>query len=431
VVIKAGTKSAAIAVQVTDNGANEDDKTVVVSMGAPTHGVRGRTTTSTVTIINADPVPAVSFGSARSRGEEKKRPVRIKAVLSAASGRPVTVEYGVAGGTAISGKDYSLPGGVLTFLPGETLQEIMIDVNKNGFSGGDRTIELVLRNPNNAVPGESMVHTHTIPAGAVPPKPTIAFTSEGQRLSKQARTVAVTVQLSTVSARDVIVPFSVTGTAVQGKDYIIMPSPVVIKAGERTAAVLIVLKDEVPVETDKAVDIKLSNPDNALLGKPGVYRLVIVKDTIPSIAVVPFFNVSNNKNAGDIMTLQFVKELIKLKSFVVIEPGVVRQQFLDMRVVMIEGISSADIDLISENVAADLILTGKVTEYQDYEDTWGKPRVDFYVMLIARDNKRIVWSSKSNNSGDDGVTLFDWGTVNTANAMVSEMANIVRKMMVE
>jgi hypothetical protein len=52
-------------------------------------------------------------------------------------------------------------------------------------------------------------------------------------------------------------------------------------------------------------------------------------------------------------------------------------------------------------------------------------------MLIARDNKRIVWSSKSNNSGDDGVTLFDWGTVNTANAMVSEMANIVRKMMVE
>jgi hypothetical protein len=131
------------------------------------------------------------------------------------------------------------------------------------------------------------------------------------------------------------------------------------------------------------------------------------------------------------MTLQFVKELIKLKSFVVIEPGVVRQQFLDMRVVMIEGISSADIDLISENVAADLILTGKVTEYQDYEATWGKPRVDFYVMLIARNNKRIVWSSKSNNSGDDGVTLFDWGTVNTANAMVSEMANIVRKMMVE
>jgi TolB-like protein len=418
-------------VQVVDNGVNEGDKTVVVSMGVPTHGVQGKTTKSMVAIIDTNPVPAVLFRSVKSRGDEKKSPVRIGVVLDAASGRPVTVEYGVVGGTAISGKDYSLPGGVLTFLPGETLQEIMIDVKKNGFSGSDRTIEVVLRNPNNAILGESMLHTHAVPARAVPPKPTIAFISEGQRLSKNARTVAVTVQLSTVSARDVIVPFSVVRSAAQGNNYTITPSPVVIKAGERTAEVLIAMKDGVPVETDETVEIKLLNPDNALLGKPGVYRLVIVKDTIPSIAVVPFFNVSGKKNAGDIMTLQFVKELTKLKSFMVIEPGVVRQQLLDMRIVMIEGISSADIELISLNVDADLILTGKVTDYLDYEDTWGKPRVDFYVMLIAKNNKKIVWSSKSNNTGDDGVTLFDWGTVNTANAMVSEMANIVRKMMVE
>jgi hypothetical protein len=129
--------------------------------------------------------------------------------------------------------------------------------------------------------------------------------------------------------------------------------------------------------------------------------------------------------------LQFIKELNKLRNFVVIEPGVIRQQLLNMRVVMTEGVSSADIDLITTNVDADLILTGKVTDYQDYEGDWGKPRVDFYVMLIAKNSKKIVWSSKSNNTGDDGVILFDWGTVRTANAMVSEMANIVRKMMIE
>jgi hypothetical protein len=102
-----------------------------------------------------------------------------------------------------------------------------------------------------------------------------------------------------------------------------------------------------------------------------------------------------------------------------------------MRVVMTEGISSADIDLITMNVDADLILTGKVTDYVDNEATWGKPRVDFAVMLIAKNSKKIVWSSKSNNTGDDGMTLFEWGTVKTANAMVSQMANIVRNMMVE
>ena len=54
-VIKAGERSAAITVQVSDNGLNEDDKTVVVSMGVPTHAVQGKTTTSTVTIVDTDP----------------------------------------------------------------------------------------------------------------------------------------------------------------------------------------------------------------------------------------------------------------------------------------------------------------------------------------------------------------------------------------
>ena len=66
-----GTRSAAITVQVADNGVNEDDKTVVVSMGVPTNAVQGKTTTSTVTIVDTDPVPTVSFASASSSGEEK------------------------------------------------------------------------------------------------------------------------------------------------------------------------------------------------------------------------------------------------------------------------------------------------------------------------------------------------------------------------
>jgi len=352
-------------------------------------------------------------------------------VLSGPSGKPVTVEYGVKGGTAVLGKDYALPGGVLTFEPGETSQEIMMDIKKDVISSSDRSIDLVLKNPKGADLGAGTVHTHAIPAVAsISTKPTVSFTSASQRLSKNAGTVAVTVQLSEALERDVIVPFTVTGTAAKGKDYTITSSPAVIKAGERTAVIMIAMKREVPVDTDETVELKLSRPDNVLLGNPWLYRLVIVKDTVPSIAVVPFFNQSGKTHGGDVMMLQFVKELNKLKNFVVIEPGVIRQQLLDMRIVMSEGISSSDIDLLTANLDADLILTGKVTDYQD-EAIYGKPRVNFYVMLIEKNSKKIVWSSKSNNVGDDGVTLFDWGTIRTANAMVSEMANIVRKMMVQ
>jgi TolB-like protein len=151
--------------------------------------------------------------------------------------------------------------------------------------------------------------------------------------------------------------------------------------------------------------------------------LVMVKDDIPTIAVVPFFNGSTKKNAGDILMLQFVKELSKLNNFVVIEPGVVREQFLNKRIIMYEGISSADIGLITSNIDADFILTGKVMSYQDNIELYGRPQVSFSMMLLDSSSKKVIWASRSYNSGNDAVTLFDWGSVNSATEMVSEMVN--------
>jgi TolB-like protein len=427
-VIKAGERSAAITVTAADNGVNEDDKTVVVSMGVPANGVQGKTTTSTVIIVDTDPQPAVSFTSASASGEEKKSPVRLEVALSAASGRPVTVEYAATGGTAIQGKDYALQGGPLTFAPGETAKVIAIDIKNHHIYSDSKTVEVSLKNPKNAVLGSSVVYAYTIINNH--PKPTVAIRSANQRLRKSAGRADITVQLSEVSGKDVIVHFTVSGTANQGRDFAITPGPVVIKAGTRSAEIAISMKDNIPVEADKTIEVKLLNPGNAFLGLPVQCRLVMVKDTIPTIAVVPFFNGSTKKNAGDIMMFQFVKELKKLEDFVVIEPGVVREQFLTMRVIMDEGVSSSDIDLIASNIDADLILAGKVMDYQDDIALYGQPQVAFSVMLIDRSSKKIIWASRSYNRGDDAVTLFDWGSVNSANEMVSEMVRVLRKRVV-
>jgi hypothetical protein len=47
--------------------------------------------------------------------------------------------------------------------------------------------------------------------------------------------------------------------------------------------------------------------------------------------------------------------------------------------------------------------------------------VDFSALLIERKSQEVVWASESDNEGDDGVFFFDWGKVNTAHAMASEM----------
>jgi len=163
-----------------------------------------------------------------------------------------------------------------------------------------------------------------------------------------------------------------------------------------------------------------------------VYRsFEISPDKKYTVAVVPFFNRSDRKNGGEITALHFVKELTRIEEFDVVEPGVVRQGLLNLRVIMEEGVSLANADIIFGILNVDLILSGKVLDYQDYQGASGTPKVNFSVLLIERKSRLIVWSSESYNEGDDGVFLFDWGKVNTAYTMTSQMAQAIGKIMVK
>jgi TolB-like protein len=148
------------------------------------------------------------------------------------------------------------------------------------------------------------------------------------------------------------------------------------------------------------------------------------------VAVAPFFNRSERKYAGEILVLHFIRQLKGFENFEVIEPGMVRQELLNSRIIMQDGISLADADALFAGLNADLLVSGRVMDYQDYQGAWGKPKVDFSSMVIERKSREVIWSSDSHNEGDDGVFFFDRGRVNTAHAMASQMVQRVGKMMV-
>jgi len=77
------------------------------------------------------------------------------------------------------------------------------------------------------------------------------------------------------------------------------------------------------------------------------------------------------------MVLHFAKELKRFKTFDVIEPGMVRQVFLQVRIIMDQGISLADAESVMSLLNADLILTGGVTDYEDYQGGVGSPKSVF------------------------------------------------------
>ena len=152
------------------------------------------------------------------------------------------------------------------------------------------------------------------------------------------------------------------------------------------------------------------------------YRSPIIEpEWTYTVAVLPFLNQSDRRYAGEILALNFVAQMIPQKKFSVVEPGMVRQVFLQQRIIMDDGISFADAHVLFTKLNVDLILAGKIFDYQDYQGTSGKAKVDFSALAIERQSREVVWTCQSHNEGDHGVFFFDWGQINTAHVMASEM----------
>ncbi len=186
---------------------------------------------------------------------------------------------------------------------------------------------------------------------------------------------------------------------------------------------------------DKTVGIITASLVDAMAGKKGVeqagrwfhprfaYRSPILDPSRSyTMAVLPFSNQTPRANAGALVELHLVRELSRVPNLTVIEPGVVRKELLKFRMVMREGVSLADAQLLQVALEVDLVVSGKVLEYLDVEGSWGKPSVDFSTWIIEKRSREVVWASRSRAEGDDGVFFFDWGRMYTANVMASRMA---------
>src|SRR5208283_1782100 len=295
-VIKAGMTNAAVRVALIDNGVNEEDKTVVVAMGMPSNAALGQNPVHTLTIEDTDPAPAVTFALGSSSGKAGEGPAKLDVSLSAVSGKKITVDYAVTGGTAQGGRDYLLKNGTLTFNPGETVKAIEMELNQSPLYDDDKTVEVGLSKPVNAALGTPRVNTYTIMNTV--PMPKVTFSSPSQDVKEDAGTITVTAQLSAASGKDVVVPFTVGGTArEQGNYRILTPSPLVIKAGTTNAAVRVALIDNGVNEEDKTVVVAMGMPSNAALGQNPVHTLTI-EDTDPAPAVTFALGSSSGK-AGE------------------------------------------------------------------------------------------------------------------------------------
>jgi hypothetical protein len=121
------------------------------------------------------------------------------------------------------------------------------------------------------------------------------------------------------------------------------------------------------------------------------------------------------------MLRHFVNGFYDQQLFRPVEPGMVREQMLNMRIIMDKGVTLPQVDLIANHLEVDFIATGKVYDYEDAVSSQGHPQVDFSMLVIDRRTKEVVWSSQSYHRGDEGVWLYDWQRLFTANRVAAGM----------
>jgi hypothetical protein len=147
------------------------------------------------------------------------------------------------------------------------------------------------------------------------------------------------------------------------------------------------------------------------------------------VAVLPFVSELPRRELGQILASQFTRYLVADGNVDVLEPGVVRQALLEARVIQDGGPSLPQVDALRALLDVDLVVSGRVTEYEDRGEAPRTPYAGFSARGIDTGTRQAVWSSFSYATGDDDVGLFGTGRIRSSIALTSRLvAGVVRSL---
>ena len=274
-----GTPSLTFSVNSTEDALDENDETFTVTLSSPTNATLG-TSTASGTINDDDPEPTLSVVDVT---EVEGTNLVFTATIDAVSGRDVSVDYSITGGTAASGTDYTpLVDGTATIVEGSTSTEFTIATADDALDEEDEeTIEITLSNAVNATLGNTSV-TGSIEDNDLPP--TINLTSQ---TVGEGNTLSFAATLTAVSGRDLSVEYSTTpGTAASDVDYTAATNEnLTIAAGDISASIDIASVQDDTDEADETFTVTLGNPTNVTLGTSTATGTITNDDPDPVVTL--------------------------------------------------------------------------------------------------------------------------------------------------
>src|SRR5438477_1556417 len=272
-----------ISIVVNGDNIDEVNETFTVNLTNAVHATIANGA-GTATIIDNDNPPTVAFSLASSSGAESVTPANLAVSLSAVSGKTVTVDYSVSGGTATGGGvDYTLASGTLSFAPGVTNRNVALAVVNDALNELNETVLIALTNPTNTTLGAIATHTYTIIDDDPPPSVTLSLS--GSPMAEAGGVATVTATLSAPSGQTVTVDLAFSGTATLGSDYTNSGTSIVVPPGSTNGTITLTAVHDALDEADETVIVDISNVTNGTeSGTQQVTAIITDDDSPPTVA---------------------------------------------------------------------------------------------------------------------------------------------------
>ena len=300
------TSSGTVTVSAVGDTTDEADETVSVSGTVSGGNGVSAPPSVTLTIADDDAAPTVSIdspsvteGTGATGGT-----LRFTVVLSAASGKQVTVAYADAGtGTATSGTDYTaIAAGTLTFAAGTTARTIDVTVTGDALDEVDETVAVTLSTPVNATLAAAATGTGTVTDDEALPTVALVLSPATIDESGTGNATTVTATLSGASSEAVTVTVSAApGTNAVSGDYTLSTATTLTIAAGSTASsgtVTVTAVDNSGDEPNIQVTVSATAAGGNGVTDPDGVTLTIRDDEGPPLATLALSPASISENGG-------------------------------------------------------------------------------------------------------------------------------------
>ncbi len=178
----------------------------------------------------------------------------------------VTVDCTTFGGSAVPGVRYVQSSQTIIFEDGEATKTFNVQLINDSTVEGDETIGLVLANFQSTLPGGITNATITVIEDDFGPGYFSFVTNNFFVIESQAIGTVTVVRTNGHTGSASVRIATSDGTAISGVDYVATNGTLIFADGQTSSTFAIEVIDNSVIDTDKTVNLTLSNPTNGFLG---------------------------------------------------------------------------------------------------------------------------------------------------------------------